>query len=116
MKEGKKDEDNEKYGEMMNLSNPKRKAHVREGVRNEVRRAVSAPTTSPGKGNRFGPKVGQISPKWTKPGFFSDQIQYNIHFGEPKCTKSDVKNSRNIPILGQTEPLWVLNLSPCSYA
>ena len=25
---------------------------------------------------RFGPKVGQIGPKWDKSGKFSDQIQY----------------------------------------
>ena len=28
---------------------------------------------------RFGPKVGQISPKWDKSGTFSDQI--SVHFG-----------------------------------
>ena len=30
---------------------------------------------------RFGPKVGQIDPKWGKSGTISDQI------AEPKCTE-----------------------------
>ena len=35
---------------------------------------------------RFGPKMGQIGPKWDKSGTFSDQI--SVHFGAaPKCTE-----------------------------
>ena len=33
------------------------------------------------QGVRFGPKVGQIGPKWDKSGTFSDQI--SVHFGSP---------------------------------
>ena len=32
---------------------------------------------------RFGPKVGQIGPKWDKSGKFSDQIQYML----ARCAK-----------------------------
>ena len=32
---------------------------------------------------RFGPKVGQIGPKWDKSGKFSDQIQYIL----ARCAK-----------------------------
>ena len=43
-------------------------------------------TSSPLTVTRFGPKVGQIGPKWGKSGKFSDQIQYilahrEIYFG-----------------------------------
>ena len=39
----------------------------------------------------FGPKMGQIGPKWDKSGTFSDQI--SVHFGTaaPKLLKSDLK-------------------------
>ena len=32
---------------------------------------------------KFGPKVGQIGPKWDKSGKFSDQIQYIL----ARCAK-----------------------------
>ena len=35
---------------------------------------------------RFGPKIGQIGPKWDKSGTFTDQI--SVHFGAaPKYTE-----------------------------
>ena len=44
----------------------------------------------PGWMTRFGPKVGQIDPKWDKSGDFSDQIQY-IWLERAKFTESDLK-------------------------
>ena len=43
---------------------------------------------------RFGPKVGQIGPKWEKSGTFSDQI--SVHFGalRQNVLKSDLKKFR----------------------
>ena len=40
---------------------------------------------SPWQGVRFGPKLGQIGPKWYKPETFSYQI--SVHFDMPKCTQ-----------------------------
>ena len=54
---------------------------------------------------RFGPKVGQIGPKWDISGDFSDQIQY-ILAREPKCTESDLKTLRIFPIWDQSDLLW----------
>ena len=39
---------------------------------NQVQLGLGLPCTV----TRFGPKVGQIGPKWDKSGKFSDQIQY----------------------------------------
>ena len=50
---------------------------------------------------RFGPKVGQIGPKWDKSGKFSYQIQYILanltHFG----AKSGNRDVRFGPIKGK---------------
>ena len=41
---------------------------------------------------KFGPKVGQIGPKWDKSGTFPDQI--SVHFGSVRqnILKSDLKS------------------------
>ena len=53
---------------------------------------------------RFGPKVGQISPKWDKSGFFLD-------LSEPKHTEISLIKSRFCPIWGQCDPVWAQILS-----
>ena len=46
---------------------------------------------------RFGPKVGQIAPKWDKSGTFSDQI--SVHFGlSQNVLKSDLKKLSDSPL------------------
>ena len=48
----------------------------------------------------FGPKVGQISPKWAKSKTFSEEI--SVHSGESKCT--EIK-SEKVSDLSQSDPL-----------
>ena len=46
---------------------------------------------------RFGSKVAQIGPKWVKSGTF--------------CTETDLKKSQICPIWGQSDPIWMPNLT-----
>ena len=42
---------------------------------------------------RFGPKVGQIGPKWDKFGNFFRSDSVHFDSVEPKCTESDLEKS-----------------------
>ena len=46
---------------------------------------------------RFGPKMGQIGPKWEKSGSFSDQI--SVHFGADPQTDRHFRISNSNLIL-----------------
>ena len=52
-----------------------------------------------GRLTRFGPKVGQIVPKWNKSKTFSDQISVHFESASQSVLKSDVKKSRICPHL-----------------
>ena len=42
-------------------------------------------------------KVGQIGPKWDKPGTFSDQISVHLAPRAPNALKSDLKKPGFVP-------------------
>ena len=48
---------------------------------------------------RFWAKLGQIGPKWDKPGTFSDKISVGLHCGtvRPNVLKSDLKKFGFVP-------------------
>ena len=58
---------------------------------------------------RFGPKMGQIGPKWYKSGTFQIRFQY-IWLDEPNVLKYDLKKSRICPICGRIWPTLEPNL------
>ena len=56
---------------------------------------------------RFGPKVGEIGPKWDKSGdFFSEQIQYIFARRAKLYSILSEKNVRICPIFGKSDPSW----------
>ena len=64
----------------------------------------------PLRDGKFGPKVGQIGPKWDKTGKFSHQISVQLVSLSLNVLKYDLKNSRIYPIWSQSYLLLGPNL------
>ena len=57
-------------------------------------------------------KLGQIDTKCDKSGTFKDHAVYvHFHLGEQKCSETDIKKSQVCPIWGQSDTIWMLNLT-----
>ena len=53
----------------------------------------------------------RCAPNWTNMGFFRSYFS-TFWLGEPKCTETDLKKSQICPIWGQSDPIWIPNLTP----
>ena len=56
------------------------------------------------------PNWVRLAPNWTNLGLF--KISFSTFWlGEPKCTETDLKKTQICPIWGQSDPIWMANLS-----
>ena len=55
--------------------------------------------------------LGQIGPKWD---IYLEVFKISVStfwLGEPKCTETDLKKSQICPILDQSDPIWMPNVT-----